>query len=90
MLKWARVHGYPWDEETCRSAIHGGHLEVLKWALGEGCPWVVVNAATIDVDFETGGNEEMLSWMLEEGLIYDSDPENQHDENADDGFDDEF
>ena len=28
-----------WDEETCRCAAHGGHLEVLQWLRAKGCPW---------------------------------------------------
>ena len=25
--------------ETCANAAHGGHLEVLKWARENDCPW---------------------------------------------------
>ena len=39
MLKWAREHGCPWDEETCGYAVMRGHFEVLKWARENGCPW---------------------------------------------------
>jgi hypothetical protein len=38
-LRWARVHGCPWDERTCEYAAEGGHLEVLKWAREHHCPW---------------------------------------------------
>ena len=30
VLKWARAHGYPWDEMTCARAAENGHLEVLQ------------------------------------------------------------
>ncbi len=26
-------------KELCQLAAHGGHLEVLKWAVGVGAPW---------------------------------------------------
>ena len=26
VLKWARAHGYPWDEITCTAAAKNGHL----------------------------------------------------------------
>ena len=40
LLKWAREHGCPWDEDIadsimrdgCALAAKGAHLEVLKWA----------------------------------------------------------
>ena len=30
---------FPWDGWTCSKAARGGHLEVLKWARANGCPW---------------------------------------------------
>jgi len=39
VLQWARANGAPWDEETCRDAAEGGHLEVLQWARAIGAPW---------------------------------------------------
>jgi len=42
VLKWAREHGCPWNENgycVCDDAASGGHLEVLKWAREHGCPW---------------------------------------------------
>ena len=38
ILKWARVHGCPWNYWTCHHAFAEGHLEVLKWAKENGCP----------------------------------------------------
>ena len=38
-LKWARANDCPWNENTCKEAACGGHLEVLKWARENGCPW---------------------------------------------------
>ena len=29
------------DRLTCAHAARGGHLEVLKWARDNGCPWDV-------------------------------------------------
>lgn len=28
---------HPWENETCVWAAENGHLEVLKWARGNGC-----------------------------------------------------
>ena len=38
VLKWARAHGYPWNEMTCANAAINGHLAVLQWARAHGCP----------------------------------------------------
>ena len=34
-----RAKGCKWDELTCAAAAEGGHLEVLKYAHENGCPW---------------------------------------------------
>ena len=32
-------NGCEWDSWTCWGAAKGGHLEVLRWARENGCPW---------------------------------------------------
>lgn len=56
MLKFMREHGYPWDYRTTEYAIAWGHLDVLKWALSQGCEfrkdhyghWHIVNDEIIE------------------------------------------
>ena len=51
-LKYAREHGCPWDEETCRLAALNGQLECLKYAHENGCPWdekTCEDAARMDI-----------------------------------------
>ena len=31
--------GCPWNKHTCRYAVDQGHVEVLRWARQNGCPW---------------------------------------------------
>ncbi|SPN79826.1 Ankyrin repeat-containing protein [Brazilian cedratvirus IHUMI] len=31
VLQWARRENYLWDDQVCRNAAEGGHLEILKW-----------------------------------------------------------
>ena len=31
--------GAPWTTFTCIYAVIGGHLDILKWAHANGCPW---------------------------------------------------
>ena len=31
--------GCPWDDGTCYRAVAHGHMEVLRWARQNGCPW---------------------------------------------------
>lgn len=33
-LEWV-----PWEEQVGQEAAKGGHLLVLQWARGDGCPW---------------------------------------------------
>ena len=38
VLRWARANECPWDEDTCLTwAKAGGHLEVQKWVIENGC-----------------------------------------------------
>ncbi len=34
-----KEHALLQDDGTSRSAADNGHLEVLQWALANGCPW---------------------------------------------------
>jgi len=57
----------PVGRETCANAAEGGHLEVLKWARENGCPWderTCANAAE-------GGHLEVLKWARENGCPWD-------------------
>jgi hypothetical protein len=31
------LNGCPWDETTCSGAAYNGYLEILKWAIDNGC-----------------------------------------------------
>jgi len=48
---------------TCSWAAEGGHLEVLKWARENGCPW---NERTCSCAAK-GGHLEVLKWARENG-----------------------
>jgi len=39
VLKWARMHGCPWDSDTCTNTAASGRLAVLQWAREHGCEW---------------------------------------------------
>ena len=47
----------------CEDAARGGHLEVLKWARENGCPW---DEHTCTYAAE-GGHLDVLQWALENG-----------------------
>ena len=36
-LRWLRERGAPWNWWTVEDAGSNGHLEVMKWALENGC-----------------------------------------------------
>lgn len=37
-LAWLRAHRCPWNEEASAHAAANGHVDVLNWALENGCP----------------------------------------------------
>ena len=65
VLRWAREHHCSWDEWTCASAAMHGELKALRWARAHGCPW---DDALIHAHAETGGDQEVLRWLAENGV----------------------
>ncbi|AJF97763.1 ankyrin repeat protein [Pandoravirus inopinatum] len=66
LLKWARVDKRaPWDQRTCEAAVNARSLDVLCWAVENGCPWdrhqIIVTAA------ETG-TADILAWCLDSNV----------------------
>jgi hypothetical protein len=45
---------------VCADAAKGGHLEILRWAHSNGCPW---DAATC-LHAAKNGHLEVLQWMI--------------------------
>lgn len=89
-LKILRRKGYCWGN-TLRAAAGAGHLDVLKWAWDECCPWInwheSTSTAAVD-DFKTchsdsicmmaavGGHLPILIWARNKGAQ--SNPNNVH------------
>ena len=48
--------------DLCEDAARGGHLEMLKWARENGCPWDELTCAAIAA---YGGHLEVLKWARE-------------------------
>ena len=56
-------HGLESQKKLCSGAAEGGHLEVLRWARANGCPWshMTCKAAA------RSGHLEVLKWMRANG-----------------------
>jgi len=55
-----------WDEWTCSEAASHGHLELLQWARGEGCPWTFRTCS----DAAKNGHVDVVRWSIEHGCLY--------------------
>ena len=67
-----------WDEWTCARAAEGGHLHVLKWARGHGCPWGnIADESPRDCAAlaARGGHLELVKWLWEPEHGFDWDEE---------------
>ena len=51
----------PYHMGPCAAAASGGHLEVLQWARGHGCPWDILTCTYA----AEGGHFEVLKWARE-------------------------
>ena len=52
VLKWAREHGCPWDEEECGAAAAGGHQAMMRRSF-----WTGQRPAA------DGGHLQVLKWI---------------------------
>jgi len=67
ILKWAKSNNHRWSDLTAPYAAQGGHLDILKWLLGEeDSHWnrTVSNFAAY------GGQLEVLKWLVTVGLSH--------------------
>jgi hypothetical protein len=65
---WACSNGLPLDDKrTCTAAARGGHLEMLKYARANGCPWDEGTCAAA----ARGGHLEVLQWARANGCPWD-------------------
>lgn len=53
-----RERGYQWDNGTCNAAAEGGHLDCLKYAKDNNCPW----------NPSTDGKLHLMEWAAENGF----------------------
>jgi hypothetical protein len=56
-LKWARENNSPWVNGTCFFAAMGGHFDILKRAIENGCPW----DANMTLSMIRDGNENSIA-----------------------------
>ena len=65
---WLRSQACPLDEKTtCSSATSDGHLQTLKWARKESCPWY----STACLYAAINGHWEVLKWAASHGCPLD-------------------
>ncbi|AGO84727.1 Ankyrin repeat domain containing protein [Pandoravirus salinus] len=60
-----KVGAWEWDERTCTEAARGGHIDVLKWALANGCPHedrAIYDAAA------RSGRLDVVEWVHAQGM----------------------
>ncbi len=66
ILKWLQSNNIKFnviDNSLCNCAADNGHLEILKFLRGIGCPW---NDTTYLYALDNG-NKELVKWMEENG-----------------------
>src|SRR5687767_10642909 len=56
-----------WSSQTCQYAAEGGHLNVLKWARRNDCPWDSNTANEAYLYYRKTIDILVLQWVLENG-----------------------
>jgi hypothetical protein len=69
VLTLARVHGAVWDIHLSVDAAYFGKHELLKWLRASGCPWNFVQVAMGAIACGNSNSADILSWLLEAGLL---------------------
>ena len=69
-LEYCKIELSPKKSKTqiCKTAAIHGHLEILKWARSQGCPW---NTHTC-MEAAGGGHLEVLKWARSQGCPWDN------------------
>ncbi len=70
MLKFLREQGCEWDIDNYASAAENGHLHVMKWLLGNGCPWQLKEDTCAIA--ANNNHIEILKWAKQNGCPWDS------------------
>lgn len=55
--------GMTMDDKVCAGAAKGGHLSILQWARGKGCPW----SLSVAKHAASEGHLEVLQWARHHG-----------------------
>jgi hypothetical protein len=66
-LKMAREYNCPWDYHTILDARKNGHMEVVQWALDNGCPQVLPGDEFEEESEEEDAEEveDVMAWMAQ-------------------------
>ena len=56
--------GWPWDIRVCMAAVQNGDMDLLQWAVGQGCPWDYERLVTAAAGRD---RVEMLKWAVANG-----------------------
>lgn len=64
VIRWARKHGWPWNEDVFALAAGGGDLRVLRWATAHGLPLGLLGARD---GGPRGGHLSLLQWGTANG-----------------------
>jgi hypothetical protein len=59
-----------WDRSSTYSAVCGGHIELLRWLVGSGCPW---DGRDLCCAAAERGHIEVLSYLQQQGFQADAD-----------------
>lgn len=69
VVKWARSHNCPWDEQTFAYAAAYNNIEMVEWLYENGCPWDE-NTCYSSASF---GNLDILKWVRARGCPWTKD-----------------
>lgn len=62
VLIWLREKDYQWDTNTSNCAAENGHLELLIWAIDNGCP---INYDKANEKATRNGHMKIVNWIRE-------------------------
>eukprot|EP00953_Heterococcus_sp_UTEX-ZZ885_P016775 9409-Heterococcus_DN1.PRE.7 len=66
MCQYLRSQQCPWDTHTTRCAAKGGHVDVLRWLIANGCTW---KPSHVCLAAARGGSIAVLVHMQQQGLL---------------------
>jgi hypothetical protein len=72
ILQYLRSFNCPWSDNVCVEAVKYGRMDILLWAVANGCPWKLEEIMEAAARFKlASANHDILQWINDHWIHFD-------------------